>query len=424
MSADAEKSARRESASIGHLQMGKLPGLRHIERRLTDVMDRRADAVVVATLRSCEAPNWGVRIVLTELGASLEVSDQGMTLRHQVQVISYLEELCERFDQLPHPGVPERVFIILRYGARLSILSTLPLGLRRHALYCLAVARDWVGRRVSSHHQRQQALTVLLSVVLDEPSGKIRGLLRQHQFWLEYYYARRLMHLGQDRNGERLLATFQWPEREAYLALGHKTQQARVLVTIHMGDFFGAFKYIAAHADPARTVTSLRREKDDGAVQGLLLNNPSGHHIARPGTDQPLDIVAALRRGNHTLTALFDLPESFGETVEVMFFGQPARFVRGPAQLAIMGRAWIVPFVTYEQSGRQHIEMASLIRADRLPGETLMSASARVTQQLVRQAERWIKNRPEQWKYLDRMMSYINVAAEPNTVPVRGKAHA
>lgn len=424
MSAEVEKAAEDMTANIEHVQASRLPCLAWVGRRLADTMDQRIDAVVVTTLRSCEAPPLGVRIILSEVGARVELSDRGLTPLQHSQVLRYLKGLGQRFSQLPPPGVAERSFIVLRRGARLCMVGEFPLALRKYALYCLVAARGWVGRKVADHHQRQQALGVLLSVMLDEPSTEVRRLLRQHQFWLEYHYARRLLHLRRGPHSERLLTMFLWPDREAYLALAQDTQQARVLVTIHMGDFFGAFKYIAAHADPDRTVTSLRREEDDGSVQGLLLNNPSGHHIARHGTDRPSDIVAALRCGNHTLTALFDLPASFGETVEVMFFGQPARFVRGPAQLAIMGRAWIVPFVTYEQGGRQHIEMASLIRAERRPHESLMSASTRVTQQLVKLAERWIINHPAQWKYLDRMTDYINVVAEHSVAPARRDAHA
>ena len=232
MAVDAKKSS---GSAISHLQSGGLPGPRPIERRLADMMDRRADAVVATTLRSSGPSPAGARIILTELGVRVEISDP----QQHTQVMHYLDQLCERFGQLPRPGATERILIMLSYGARLSIVSKLPLTLRRYALYWLAIARERVGRRLLVHHQRQQALTVLLSVILDEPSGEVRGLLRQHQFWLEYHYARRLVHLGRDRNSERLLATFQWPEREAYLALAQNTQQARVLVTIHMGDFFG-----------------------------------------------------------------------------------------------------------------------------------------------------------------------------------------
>lgn len=420
MAVDGEASEERRRTGVGPLEVSGSAGVRQVGRRLEQMMNKRADVVVIATLRSSDVPTGGVRITLNELGASVELTDR----RQHGQVAHYLEELCDRFEQLPPPSVWERLFIALRYGARLSVLSRAPLTWRRHALYGLVVVRDWVGANVPAHQHKQQALIVLLSVMLDEPAGTIRCLLRQHQFWLEYHYARRLIHLGQGRHGSQLMATFRWPEREEYLALTRNSQQARVLVTIHMGDFFGAFKYIAAHADPLRAVTSLRRDEDGGELQDLLVNNPRGHRIARHGVDQPIEIVAALRRGNHTLTALFDLTESFGETVEVMFFGQPARFVKGPAQLAIMGRAWIVPFVTYEWRGGQYIEMASLIRAECLPGESLMVASTRVTQQLVRLAERWIRDHPGQWKYLDHMLGYFNVVPGERAASAQGGGDA
>lgn len=388
-------------------------------RQLTATLQRRCEAVSMKALTGCP-PVPGLRLTVSELGIHAELTADELDERQRVAVWQYIQRASQRLDALPVPSPAERVWLVLARVSQHCIKSHWPITWRRCVLRVLACLSSLVGERIPEHKERQLAQAQALGTALNEPAATLRRWLTGHRFWLEYHYARRLTHLGADGGEDCLLADFVWPERDAYLAYSHAGSASRVLVTIHMGDFFGAFRLIASEADPGRQVTSLRREEDDGRVQRMLVNNPDAHHIARHGIDQPTDIVAALRKGNHTLTALFDLSTHFGETVEVLFFGQPARFVRGPAQMAIMGRARIIPFVTYESGGRQTIEMASAIDAGLRSGESLQDAAARITQQLATLAERWIRQHPEQWKYLDRLLGYFSWAQQP----VAGGHHA
>src|SRR5690554_5274834 len=417
---DANQSSLLKSDGSGE----ELIELEQLCQQLTWSFGQRAEAVLVRALEGRIAPQGGVRITLTELGMGMDAQSTGLTPHESRQRLCYLTELRNLLAELPAPTIAERLLVWLTRWARACITSRCPLVVRKQVLRALATWRDRVGSGVPDHRDQHRTLTIALGTLFNEPAAATRELLTQHRFWMEYQYARRLLHLSSPKYSDRMLAGFQWPDRETYRWLSQGSGQARVLVTIHMGDFFGAFRLIAAQADSDRTVTSLRREVDDGAVQKLLVNNPSGHRIARHGVEQPASIVAALRQGNHTLTALFDLSSAFGETAPVTFFGQPARFVRGPAQLAIMGRAVIVPFVTYEHKGQQVIEMEAMIAASRRPDESLVTAATRVTQQLVKLAERWISQRPEQWKYLDKTMSYFEWPRESGATRRDGGAHA
>ncbi|MDP2284815.1 MAG: hypothetical protein Q8L06_11795, partial [Pseudohongiella sp.] len=92
---------------------------------------------------------------------------------------------------------------------------------------------------------------------------------------------------------------------------------------------------------------------------------------------------------------------------EVTFFGHRARFVRGPAEMAILGRARIYPFVCFEEAGQACISMESSFLPEVRAGESLEKAVTRVTQTLVSLAEAWIRKNPAQWKYLDRLPHYL-----------------
>ncbi len=127
--------------------------------------------------------------------------------------------------------------------------------------------------------------------------------------------------------------------------------------------------------------------------------------------------MAGLRKGNQSLGVLFDLREDFGATTEVLFFGQRARLVKGPALLAILGRAPIIPFVTWECEEVDRIEMEEMIDTRLLEGESLQHAVTRITQALARLAEKWIRRAPAQWKYLPALLGYCNAAAAAERLP-------
>ena len=145
--------------------------------------------------------------------------------------------------------------------------------------------------------------------------------------------------------------------------------------------------------------------------------------VLRHGVDSPIEAVAGLRRGDHSLGVLFDLRDDFGTTTEVMFFGCRAHLVKGPALLAIAGRAPIIPFVTWECAGIDVIAMEDLIDTRVLHGESMGAAVTRITQKLALLAERWIKRAPEQWKYLPSLPGYCHSSGSLHglmTAPAQG----
>src|SRR5690554_2466660 len=129
-------------SNIDHVNEGELSTPTQIARRVAAMLEQRTDAVVGTTLRSCGRPPRGVKIILTEVGVRVEVSDCGLAMQQHGQVIRYLEELGECVGQLPPPTVSERFLIMLQRAARLCILGGFPLAPRKHTLYCLGVAGE------------------------------------------------------------------------------------------------------------------------------------------------------------------------------------------------------------------------------------------------------------------------------------------
>jgi len=128
--------------------------------------------------------------------------------------------------------------------------------------------------------------------------------------------------------------------------------------------------------------------------------------------DTSAKAVAALRSGNTTLAILCDLGSRHGATVTVPFFGIPARLVRGPALLAILGRAPLVPFVTFECDGNDHIQMGPVMSAALRPGESLAEGVRRLTEMLALLMERWIRQAPVQWRFLPTAAVYLDASVQ------------
>jgi lauroyl/myristoyl acyltransferase len=395
----------------------------------------RIDAELYAFLMRRPLPGL-LRIVRSEAGIRLycraNAREQSRLTADQVlPLITYARSACREL--LAAVSLAERVCLLLRDWRMGCVQNSVRCSRTRvtrltHRLVLTVLTRleHRLLKQCASSAAQAQLCELILSSLLSEPQSQIADLLRQHAVHRAQNFSRRLQHLYSLIPGSELLEDFCWPDQHDYLCLIDNKPYSRVLVSIHMGDFAGAFKLIATQARPGRSATSLRRDNDEylEGIRGLYASSPQDHTVALHGINSALEIVAALRKGNHTLTALFDLQEVFGETVAVSFFGRPARLVKGPAELAILGRAVILPFVTFKSGSRQVIEMAPLLDTRLHPAESLSDAVQRVTQLLARHAEQWIRRCPAQWQYLDSMPGFFIREDDNEFEIVQNRGHA
>ena len=100
---------------------------------------------------------------------------------------------------------------------------------------------------------------------------------------------------------------------------------------------------------------------------------------------------------------LYDVPSRFGRAVSIEFFDRSANVVCGPAELAVLGRADIVPIFThYDDSGASRVEAMPVLPARSLRQESKAARDARVvaiTQRLWSLAEQQIRRYPAQWAH-------------------------
>lgn len=416
------------------------PKAAQLAGQLESLLNARAEPLNHLLLSSLRPPVGRFRLASSELGFKV-------SWRHDTDYVcptSLHDELSEAIsavektnDKLPPVSITENLVVRLRAIIWRTVDSSTPYARQKVSLYalCFLYWQFWSRLKtkkvsdtgmhpvgLTSPAAYRRSLVQVLSLLLQEPQASVTHQLRRHQYYLYWNYARRLRHLRHINDKQ---SAFLWPEQNAYLAMNRDCSESRVLVTIHMGDFFGAFKCIADALGESRSVMSLRREGNAQPIKTLSPLHAQQHRVFMHGQDNPVKIIKALREGKQTLSVLFDLGKDFGETTTVIFFGRKASFVRGPAELAILGRAKIYPFVSFSSAGCDRIDMEPAIDTGILPGESLQQAVARITQNLVTLAERWIRRTPAQWKYLNRLPSYfiaedvascLDYVVQPNAV--------
>jgi hypothetical protein len=405
------------------LQLGNfLESTKHSAAAIEFLFSQRVEPVLGRTRKVLPWPKANLEVILTEHGQKVQLlnpiyiytqSEAEEVLQYSLRLYELLFSThnTEFMHMIPRRTVLEVIYIYLKGLSRECMLSNLPLGVKRGRLKNLGKFQFRLLQWLPLGRDFITAQTFAVGRLLNEPEREMRQMLRSNNIYSEYNYAKRLIHLNNKSESKNIIQRFHWPQRDEYLNYIADNQCSRVLVTIHMGDIYGAFNCIASVSDRNRSVISLRLEGRDDDGHERFAAECVNHLTFRHGQQNPLTVVSALRKGNHTLAVLFDLTKHFGETVEVMFFGQKARFVKGPAELAIMGRTAIFPFVTYEQDGLDCIDMEAVIDTRLFPEETLEQGVVRITQRLVTLAEKWIRRNPDQWKYLSSVMDYLQSRA-------------
>jgi lauroyl/myristoyl acyltransferase len=368
------------------------------------LLAQRLEISIFMLLAKTPLPDKGVRILRTETGSHLQFNRQEFSAHDSECYLQFVQNFSE---QLQARSLNEVVFKLLHRLSINSVYDGNSLDCKRRRLIILHKLRYYLLSSIPVAKSFTQELQSRLSRIFSEPETRINRLLEQHNFYFEFNYAKRLLHRRHSRRQQQQLNQFQWAEAEAFAGLMAADRGSIVLATIHMGDFVGAFHRICQITGSSRQTISLQRDKQNDDNNDYAMVDSSAHHAMLNGQFHPIEIVSALRSGGHILSMLFDLKDDFGASTKVSFFGFPARFVKGPAQLAVMGGVPIIPFVTYEQDGVDVIDMDELIDTSVLSGESLADAMQRITQRLIALAEKWIRANPSQWKYLLSIFSYF-----------------
>ncbi|HJN52372.1 MAG: hypothetical protein QGI68_19555 [Pseudomonadales bacterium] len=191
----------------------------------------------------------------------------------------------------------------------------------------------------------------------------------------------------------------------------HKSQVVRyiqncdrgvLIASIHMGDYLHGLLHLCLSASSRREVFILRNRswtiQEERAFQKFS-NAGVTVTVLRRHRNVAIQAVRQLRRGN-IVVALYDLSSQWGSTTRVTFFDHEMALVRGPAELAILAKADILPIMFhYATDGTPVIDSFPVYRSPPLRSVSLEATAQQVTQHLVTQAEWQIRQFPGQWHH-------------------------
>ncbi len=189
-----------------------------------------------------------------------------------------------------------------------------------------------------------------------------------------------------------------------------------VVATIHMGDYLEGLRRLRLTLSTSKRVFVVRRREWSEIEARAFARIASGDlaiTVLRTGRAAAPTAIRELRRGN-IVVVLYDLPQQFGHTAEVEFLGRRAHFVRGPAEIALLGNADILPIFThYDANGMSVVEAMPVVVAQptRMPERARRTAD--VAQRLCTLAERQIRAHPSQWAHWTFVRELLRVMPSP-----------
>jgi len=212
---------------------------------------------------------------------------------------------------------------------------------------------------------------------------------------------------------QRYCEGFEIPQREAYLNLIRKDGRSRIVASFHCGDFlYGSASLFSLESNKRRKyVLSLNR-----GSSACYSNLAAGFGHAAPNTECELllcetgssKLSQILRAGNASILLFCDVPSGINETIEVKFLNRRAWFSIGPAILALVNRAPLLPLINYSVGNSSYLKLGSQIEPGLMPSETLREGALRITQSLVSFFESVFLENPEQWRFLSLLPCYFS----------------
>lgn len=186
-----------------------------------------------------------------------------------------------------------------------------------------------------------------------------------------------------------------FPEIERLAAYLRRCSGGVVLTAPHMGDYLSALLRLLSKLSERPLYISRRKDGSDleTAAFAKLAGFGVQHRVIRHGRRAGVQLLHAVRRGG-VAVLLCDLPARWGRTLPLPVLGHTMHWVVGPARLACMARAQLVPLLVHRDGRRDVCHVSRVLDLSRDGCATGMIAA-----ELARQVDRAIRARPGQWQH-------------------------
>ncbi len=251
--------------------------------------------------------------------------------------------------------------------------------------------RLMVTRSTAHNGQGAEALTYAFEELLGESKVAARRMLND---WFFYKRLENASWAGaRTRRGGSML------DAAAVGAYLSECPRGIVIATIHLGDYLEGLHQILMRVRKKHVFVVRRKAWSESEQRAFARLAPKDlvWTVLRTGYGAATTSIRELRRGN-VLIVFFDLPRSFGPTVDVDFLGHRASLVRGPAEMASIGYADVLPvFTHYTQTGGSIVEAMPVIAARSSARAARGRQVEEISQRLCKWAEQHIRRHPAQW---------------------------
>ena len=218
----------------------------------------------------------------------------------------------------------------------------------------------------------------------------------------------------------RHLGKWRCESLSSYQELLASDPRSRIIATFHFGDFVFGMNYLLRHEPVQRGRIVLTQRVSDRAYFSNM-QRAFSDRVTTPEQQWLTDGLSAARLGERlrnesiTLVTFCDLPPQFGAGTRVEFLGRRAQFPRGAASLALRYQVPILPAICCYRRGVHHIVLAQQIEPHVRNEENRSACITRLTQQLIRQLESFVRVYPWQWRFLGSLPSYFAESEGPGT---------
>jgi len=190
-------------------------------------------------------------------------------------------------------------------------------------------------------------------------------------------------------------------EGESYFRTVMADTRPVLVVTMHMGDFQLGFLRLVSSCSPLTRPLSVFKMSAEDVRENILLDAFSRlgarPQILRASEEGGRRAFLALRKGQ-VVAMTIDLEVNVTTRSVVEFLGHPCHMQNGPATIALINRALVLPVVNFKDpNGRRVVRVFPPIdTAELLQGQPMKTRVDALTQEFARILEKWIHARPRQ----------------------------
>jgi KDO2-lipid IV(A) lauroyltransferase len=192
-----------------------------------------------------------------------------------------------------------------------------------------------------------------------------------------------------------------------------------IFVTAHIGGWESSSRLVSGHVD--RWAHVVREEELDPRAQAFMERALARHGVMRYTThfaaNDPrlgIELKNALQQG-HVVALQADRPRVGGRAINTLLFGRETRLPAGPATLARTAGVPLLPVFSFREGRKSYrvvVRPPIRVSQDAEKSQALSDAA----QQLAREIEWAIRERPHQWFCFGRLWPEAG-AGEPNAQP-------